>query len=73
MAVVESFGLSCVLSARDEVRVDHVDIEVSGALVVVHREQIYRSLRLGSLLAGQVSPRRDELTPLKELLLLLLE
>lgn len=73
MAVVEPFGLSRILAAREKVRVDHVDVEVSGALVVVHGEQVYGSLGLGSLLASQVSPRRDKLAPLKELLLLLLE
>ena len=73
MAVVEPFGLSRILAARDKVRVDHVDVEVSGALVVVHGEQVYGSLGLGSLLASQVSPWCDKLAPLKELLLLLLE
>lgn len=72
-AIVEPFGLSRVLAARDEVRVNHVDVEVSSALVVVHGEQVYGSLGLGSLLASQVSPRSDKLAPLKELLLLLLE
>ena len=31
MAVVEPFGLSRILAAREKVRVDHVDVEVSGA------------------------------------------
>ena len=73
MAVIKPFSLSRVVAARDEVRIDHVDVKVSCSLVVVHGEQVDGSLRLGSLLASQISPWRNKLAPLKELLLLLLE
>ena len=58
---------------HDEIWVDHRNVQVACTFIVMHCKQIQWSPSFRSILTGHIAPGRDELAPLEELLLLLLE